>query len=182
MSNPIFDELDHRLSVVKRWGILHTLQNQSVAEHVHNVVRITLRIGVGWFKLSGEELFTALLWAHHHDDPESLTGDMPTMSKPWFDEGAFIDAHKDLLDYTVLPPQHIVDIVKLADKMEGYYFLAMENALGNQFSYPHFQAEFHIIETFAGKIWGPGNIQRRVVEWMKEVGGPRSTRHSRRGR
>lgn len=181
MTQKIFTELDHRLSVVPRWGILHTIQNQSVAEHVHNVVRITERIGVGWFGLDHQELLTAIMWAHHHDDEESLTGDLPTMVKPFFDEGAFIDAHRDLLTYTVLPPEKITDIVKLADKMEGLYFLAMEMQLGNKFAVNHYEEEFDIISKFASRF--NAEQEMLVFDWLMSMRDPlRSTRYSRRGR
>lgn len=180
--NP-FSELDHRLSVVKRWGILHTVQDQSVAEHVHNVVRIVTRIGPGWFGLDHIELLTAILWAHHHDDEESLTGDLPTMVKPWFDEGNFIDNHRDLLQATVLPPEKITKIVKLADKMEGMYFLAMEMALGNHFVVNHYDDEIPRIAKYAKENFDD-RVELAVVDWLSNLSHKplRSTRYSRRGR
>lgn len=177
----IFNELDHRLSVVRRWGILHTLQDQTVAEHVHNVVRITIKIGAGWFKLDHEELLTAIMWAHHHDDEEALSGDLPSMVKPYFDVEAFRADHADLLLVPMAVPEHIENIVKLADKMEGMYFLAMEIALGNQFAFSHFDEEFGIITEFSRKF--DRKVQLTVGDWLAELRYPlKSTRHSRRGR
>jgi hypothetical protein len=178
----IFSELDHRMSVVPRWGILHTLQDQSLAEHVHNVVRITSRIGPMWFNLNHEELLTALMWAHHHDDEESLTGDLPAMVKPYFDEAAFIDEHRDLLQATVLPPEHIVNIVKLADKMEGYHFLRMEWALGNKFIENHLDAEPSIIHEYINKTYGVVHKLHMLFDDWRSNLDTKSTRYSRRGR
>lgn len=180
--NP-FDELDHRLSVVKRWGILHTIQTQSVAEHVHNVVRITARIGASWFDLDTEELLTAILWAHHHDDEEALTGDLPTMVKPYFEEANFAEDHSDLLQTTMLPPRRITDIVKLADLLEGFHFIATERKLGNHFVDAHFSNYHDEIYQFIVKSTLPNEVWKgRVVGMMAHIATYTSTRHSRRGR
>lgn len=182
-TKPVFSDLDHRLSVVKRWGILHTIQNQSVAEHVHNVVRITMRIGYNWFHLDRDQMLTAIIWAHHHDDAESLTGDLPTMVKPWFDEDEFEMAHEDLLTVTTLPPDDIENIVKLADKMEGLYFLYMERALGNLYADYHVDAELPIIQKFIVRVWGKDSpILKKFGAWETSIRKIRSQRHSRRGR
>lgn len=182
--NP-FGELDHRLSVVKRWGILHTHQNQSVAEHVHNVVRIVTRIGPAWFGLSKEELLTAILWAHYHDDTESLTGDLPSMVKPYFDEYKFEREHEDLLPPALqqLPPEHIAKIVKLADLMEGMHFLAIETALGNKFVSNHYKYEFLRIAQYAEQTFMQ-DTAKKVFDWLDDLkeNWPRSRRYSRRGR
>lgn len=177
-----FTELDHRLSVVKRWCILHTLQEQSVAEHVHNVVRIVYRIAGPWFDLNHQELLTAVTYAHFHDDEESLVGDPPAMIKPYFDSAAFRADHADLLTVDTDPPARIRNIVKLADKMEGMQFLAMELALGNQYVREHYKAEFGIIGQMVKERFDQP-VYLKVMDWLSELDTwpPKSTRHSRRG-
>ena len=181
MTNPIFDDLDLRLSTVKRWSILHTQQKQSVAEHVHNVTRITVRIGVNWFGLSSEQLLSAMIWAHHHDDLEAIMGDPPSMVKPFIAEDSLLRANEELFPIlTDHPPQHIENIVKLADRLERYYFLAMEVALGNEYCRDHFTEEFKLINAWV-KDRFERRIQLLVHDWMKSVENPRSYRTPRVG-
>lgn len=182
----IFSELDHRLSVVKRWGILHTIQTQSVAEHVQNVSRIALRIAISWFNLQDHtDLYLIVRWGLEHDDMEALTGDLPTMVKPYFDEAAAAKDHVDLTGGEMVVPQAIRNIVKLADLMEGFYFIAIEIAMGNEYARNHYSQYFSEISNYAIKTFDPTlKIDMRVADWMNEmhVKGLRSTRYSRRGR
>lgn len=184
--NILFNELDHRLSVVKRWGIAHTIQTQSVAEHVFNVERIAVRIAKAWFNITDETaLFRIAKFAHHHDDHEALTGDLPTMVKPYFDEEAFEKDHIDLLP---LPPpllnNPIQNIVKLADMLEGYHFLCMEKTLGNSYLDEHLEHEGPRIIAFIHATWPKEfalhDSVNHVMWDMRKCN--RSTRHSKRGR
>lgn len=180
----IFGELDHRLSVVKRWPILHTIQTQSVAEHAFNVSRIALRIAISWFDVADHnDLYLIMRWALEHDDFEALTSDLPSMIKPYFDEAAAQKDHADLTGGELPIPQQIRDIVKLADKMEGYYFLAMEIALGNQFVRGQYAEEIGIIARYARKTFGP-KISMKVDDWLFRIREEPliSIRYSRRGR
>lgn len=180
----IFGDLDHRLSVVKRWGILHTVQEQSVAEHQFNVARIALRIAISWFDMQDKnELYLILRWALEHDDLEALTGDLPSMVKPYFDEAAAAKDHIDLTGGELPVPQEVRNIVKLADKMEGMYFLAMEMALGNQYCEKHYYEEFSIINRYARHTFTTP-IAMMVDDWLNDLreNPPRSIRWSKRGR
>lgn len=187
--NPIFNELDRRLSHVQRWPILVTIQRQTVAEHLHNVAKIADRIARDWFNVTDPEtLYAVVRWALDHDAPESLSGDLPSMVKPYFDEESMVREHREYMRFTdpmdvpfLIDSSLVKSIVKLADKMEGYYFLAMERTLGNRFCDAHIEEEKPIIlkyvrDTFDERILG------LVENWLHVSSSPKSIRISRRGR
>lgn len=133
----IFNELDHRLSVVKRWSVLQTIRTQSVAEHSFNVALIALRIAEQWYALSSDKLIAAILKrALFHDWWESVTGDPPTYMKPFIDEGRAVDqfiAHglSEGTDLGDTEREAVRIIVKMADYIDALIFLRMEVSLGN---------------------------------------------------
>lgn len=181
----IFGELDHRLSVVPRWQLLHTIQRQSVAEHMFNVARIAERIATQWFGIN-EDGYTAriLYWALHHDDFEALSGDVPTMVKPYFDEEQFEEEHSNLIKPTKhSTPMHVREIVKLADMLEGFHFICTELKLGNSFVENHHVSYYQEIANFLQATW-PDNqhLANLVADAMDEMLDYKSIRHSMRGR
>lgn len=192
-SKPLFTDLDHRLSVIKRWQIAHTIQTQSVAEHIFNVERMALRIAMEWFHINVSEpclLLDIMMLAHHHEDYEALSGDIPTMVKPYFNEHQFEKDHADILSRTSKPQVTssfhtlAVGIVKLADMLEGYHFLCMEKALGNTYMDKHYEYESprilkYVIDTWTGneRVYALAHQALSSIEYECM-----SERHSRRGR
>lgn len=130
---PIFTELDLRLSRVKRWGVLFTIQQQSVAEHSYNVAIIALRIAQNWFDYDEESpivLYDVLELALRHDRPESISGDISSTVKDLFDDYGVKTRYADLLSKREVHPKAI-KIVALADRLEAVIFLRMEMSMGN---------------------------------------------------
>jgi 5'-deoxynucleotidase YfbR-like HD superfamily hydrolase len=181
--NQIFNELDHRLSVVQRWGILHTIQKQSVAEHCFNVDRIATRIAKQWF---GWEDATWLLgikeWAHNHDNLESVMGDPPTMVKPYINEDAMAEDHADLVPL-MSPPKEVRDIVKLADMLEGFHFICQEMKMGNVYVETHYNNYFQEIGDYVRATFkDPELLYPLLKDLMVSMSEEKSTRFSKRGR
>jgi len=164
----IFGELDMRLSVVPRWVVVPTLQNQSVAEHCFNVERIARRIAEHWFNIRDTERLDRISQlALHHDDDEAITGDIPSpakhiLSEEWLDNRA-------RLWYNA--PSPLQGIVKLADLMEMYRFLVMEVLMGNRYVDDYLAG---ILNKMADAYPEP-EIHTKVLDWSRQLGKMRGT-------
>lgn len=132
----LLHELDDRLSVVKRWGIVRTIHTQSVAEHVFNVQRICIKLAPYFKIVDFEDLFELSQAALHHDDDEAVLGDIPGPAKAHVhtdEKGVDVGATAWYTDSS----DAIKAIVKLADMLEAYHFLTMEFKLGNVYLRNH---------------------------------------------
>lgn len=169
MTEP-FTEFDHRISIVPRWSIIHTIQAQNLATHCFNVERIAVKIARGWFEIDDQKmLFQISQWALHHDDEEVLTGDITSIVKDFFatDElkehagWAFFQFPWDDFSQVKL-------VVKLADKLEWYYFLSVERALGNGYIT---DLLFHIRGEIGDYVRKKCSleIQYKAVDWMHRL-------------
>lgn len=182
----IWNENDARLSVIKRWGIAHTIQEQSVAEHCFNTERLAVRIAKAWFGITESlDKWEVCKWAHHHDDLEALMGDPPTMVKPYIDEDAMAEDHKDIIPLREPYNGTVRIIVKLADMLEGFRFICMERQLGNRYLDAHHLNYFKEVSNFLHNELGDEGDRlfiRHVSPFMGYLDNLKSTRVSRRGR
>ena len=127
-----------RAGHIKRWNIINTTRQQTLAEHLFNVAMIS---DVILNKLGNEEYRDiTLAWALIHDVPEVVCGDTPTPTKKRMEEHGF-DMEKiyNEIDPTYKETKETAEevgfglpwkVVKAADLMEAYHFL-VENGVGS---------------------------------------------------
>ena len=129
----IVHKFDRNLADIRRWGIVRTVREQSVAEHSFFVAlwvpRLLAAAGYGGDKAL---LFDAMAYALEHDKDEVVSGDSPTPFKKRLPEGVFQDA---VATFGLSPPEPkplIKAAVKVLDLFEAAMFVAEEMNLGNK--------------------------------------------------
>lgn len=139
MSLTTYEQL--RMCHVKRWHIVQTKREQTVAEHSYAVAVIagSLAASMRWQGLLHDKNKMMLLqWSLAHDMMEVKTGDTPTPFKRALEavggEGIVekAEAHMDndaTGAYRLVKGTEIEMIVKLADQIEAIFFL-QDNGYG----------------------------------------------------
>ena len=129
----IVKKFDRNLADVKRWGIVRTIRQQSVAEH-------SFYIGLwmpGLLEIAGHgdddaTVLDAMKYALNHDKDEVVSGDLPTPFKRRLQPGAF-DSAVSKFGLTPCEPTPLIKAAaKVLDLFEALMFLAEECALGNR--------------------------------------------------
>lgn len=105
-----------RLATVRRWGIVATLREQSVAEHTFNVVMISRAI-CSYMEWDDTEVIKCAL---DHDLDEAIIGDIPTPTKRRLGCSNILGEESERKEYTSLAHA----IVKCADFLEAIHFLS----------------------------------------------------------
>jgi hypothetical protein len=162
----VFGELDARLSTIKRWSIVPTIQEQTVAAHCFNVERICTRIAP-LFGINGlAEMCMLSQAALHHDDKESLIGDIPSTAKSYI---TIAEIEIDTVGSAWYDHADVryKEIVKLADMMEMFHFLSIECLMGNRYVSVHKNEMRVIIRNYIRKRphWD-ADVFVKVNEWM----------------
>lgn len=176
-----------RTGHVKRWQIVRTAREQTIAEHMYRVWLITDRI-CGKLKAPDALTIRAVTWALVHDIPEVITGDIATPMKAAMREAvpdndpikrielSLSDDYRRIWSESKLwvspdwPTAY--ELVKLADLLEARMFLGCE-MLGNHAKEVYdglgFQIE-DLLDVYIAKYSGPDwNSIRCVIDdsWRK---------------
>jgi 5'-deoxynucleotidase len=130
-----------RAAHVKRWHIINTYREQTVAEHSFLVSILAIEISrkVGYSNNRGgpfntEKEWQIMRWAMWHDLPEVITGDPPTPIKATLRQVAGFNVYERVApliseEYATIKRETyspVKDIVKLADLIEARDFLKNE--------------------------------------------------------
>lgn len=126
---------------VRRWHIVQTSREQTLAEHSYAVAVIagTVAARIRWTGLLHDSNQLRLVqWALSHDMIEVRTGDMPTPFKRALEQVAgpgVVERAEDVVDrdmagaHRKIRGTEVEMIVKLADQIEAIYFL-QDNGVG----------------------------------------------------
>lgn len=117
-----------RSSHVKRWHIVETSKQQTVAEHIFNVCMIAEEICQS-LELPRWDQLDVIEYALHHDTPEAILGDIPTPTKNGILGGQLAEMLRHLErnadPKSTAPNALAASIVKLADTLDAVHFLAL---------------------------------------------------------
>lgn len=154
---------------MKRWTIVRTARSQSVAEHCFNVQRICINIAP-WFNISSiTDIFRLSQAALHHDDLEALTGDLPGIAKHYItvDESGVDVGSRVWYDSA---GDRIKSIVKLADLLEAFHFLAMESQMGNWYLLEHkINVRADVVAYIRSHPEWPQFVFDQCDRWMSQI-------------
>ena len=120
-----------RAGHIKRWNIVNTSRQQTLAEHMYNVAMITHHMCTE-MDVSPTR---CLQWALIHDIPEVVCGDTPTPTKRRMKEMGFdMEDLFEEIDPTYAATKYSLtdferQLVKAADLIESIWFL-LENGVG----------------------------------------------------
>jgi hypothetical protein len=120
-----------------------------------------------WFDICDpDDLFLLSQGALHHDDLEAITGDLPTPAKDYIakKEGG-IDTDAGVWYDTL--PDNFKEIIKLADLMEAFHFLAIEMKMGNRYVVRHRRYLRQSINKHINnhQHW-PAEVSKNVNDWI----------------
>lgn len=114
-----------RFHSVKRWHMIDTTRNQTLAEHSANVTLLAFYIAKKCPEMFFGPADSVVAAALVHDIAEVFMGDIPTITKPYLDRNALNE-----LENTVMPKVFEVEcdekvklLVKLCDLADGIRFI-----------------------------------------------------------
>ncbi|WP_428239920.1 5'-deoxynucleotidase [Gynuella sp.] len=143
----------NRLSLIKRWGLMHNTVSENVMEHSWQVATIAHTLGVIGKDIFDKEYQPEMIAtaALYHDCSEIITGDMPSPIKYY--SGVITDAYKAIENEAeqqllgLLPEKlqpafkrfliheniapHVKNLVKAADLISAYLKCQQELDRGN---------------------------------------------------
>lgn len=180
----MFEREMRESSFLKRWAIVRTLRDQSVAEHSYFVAMYTNDICIA-LDVSPEVQLRAVQYAMWHDSKDELfTSDLPGPQKKALvsDREAFdrklhqwSDAVFEGLDHRSGSPDDSADwgtvkrIVKLADYIDAVMEMATESQLGNRNANSVYRS---LIEFMDSALLDLGVWMGLPANWMEELPGP----------
>jgi hypothetical protein len=129
MSKPIDKLMD--CQHVKRWTLVATTAESTVASHSFNVAVLAMAIMRKMRNIRGTSVAEVCYYALMHDVDEAETGDIPTPTKTAIRNAGVDPNHLFDTQEPNKVPEHIARIIRLADLIDNYIFIA-EHGVGTR--------------------------------------------------
>lgn len=133
-----------RMHAVKRWHMIDTTRQQTLAEHSANVAMLAGLVArtapINWFDTASLVIAAAL----HHDCPESFTGDIPSHTKKFLLGADAIEYVVACVEFDYSINEHTRALIKLCDIADGIRFIRLYGIdLTARHAQEGLEAQFH---------------------------------------
>lgn len=149
-----------RIHSVKRWHMIDTTRQQTLAEHSANVALLAMMIAmntpVGFFG----DPFTVAAASLVHDIPESFTGDIPTHTKKHL--FGLEDLEESVLheDFRIETTPNQLALIKICDLADGIRFIRLHGVdLTARHAREGLEAQFQKYLAAAAEKWPEGTVK-----------------------
>lgn len=148
-----------RIHAVKRWHMIDTTRQQTLAEHSANVALLSMMIAMNTqIGLFGDP-FTVAAASLVHDIPEAFTGDIPTHTKRHM--MGLAELEKEVLhpDFNVVTSLNQALLIKICDLADGIRFIRLHGVdLTARHAREGLEAQYHARIERAKELWPPGAL------------------------
>lgn len=132
LNEPIPFGLDEqfRMSEVRRWHVINTTREQSLADHSFQVAMLTRLLIAELKSFTVGEAYHAMIMALTHDAPEVWMGDTPTCAKQFSPPVEKTSVMLYRVNADALSPEKqgmVEQIIKIADTMEALVWLSQNH-------------------------------------------------------
>jgi 5'-deoxynucleotidase len=154
-----------RASHIKRWHIVETTKQQSVAEHSFNVWLICEEMSA-ILKFDPSTRLIVAEYALHHDLPEVFIGDLPTSMKNIYrNSRSEIDELTESLDPKSTTNNRVANnVVKLADNLEAAMFIAL-HGVGSHAKSVRKLIEESVLQSLEKMVGHPNYAELSIMVW-----------------
>lgn len=153
---------------VKRWTLVGTVSESTVASHSFNVAVIALAIRKRMYNTIHIDKGMLSYYALMHDVDESETGDMPTPTKAAIRSfGVEPNALFETQGQEAEPPPEYKIIIKLADLIENYIFIC-EQGVGARARAASIEVEGRMRRAIADAPTDAGTAAAYVLDYITD--------------
>lgn len=160
-----------RMHSVKRWHMIDTTRQQTLAEHSSNVAvlvsLLVIQVAKKFaYRLSGMDAGDMILAALTHDVVESFTGDIPTHTKKFLTGLGSMESRVLPDEFNILITDDVKLLIKLCDLADGIRFIRLHGVDMTATHARHgLEKQFGLKGTEAFDVW-PSEVVHHILKTL----------------